>query len=108
VGRPFRIAVETPNLSALRAAVEAGLGVTCRTVPTVPGLPVIRESALPALPDVSYVVVTASQAGDAQVLLAQLAAAVLRSLPDGAAPSTPRPKKTNGAAHPAVALAPSP
>lgn len=30
-GRPWRIAVETPNLSTLRAAVTAGLGLTCRT-----------------------------------------------------------------------------
>lgn len=30
-GRPWRIAIETPNLSTLRAAVEAGLGLTCRT-----------------------------------------------------------------------------
>lgn len=30
-GRPYRITVETPNLTTLRAAVSAGLGVTCRT-----------------------------------------------------------------------------
>jgi DNA-binding transcriptional LysR family regulator len=30
-GLSYRLAVESPNLSTLRAAVEAGLGVTCRT-----------------------------------------------------------------------------
>lgn len=30
-GRPYRIALEAPNLSALRAAVDAGIGLTCRT-----------------------------------------------------------------------------
>lgn len=30
-GRPYQIVVETPNISALRAAVEAGLAVTCRS-----------------------------------------------------------------------------
>jgi DNA-binding transcriptional LysR family regulator len=106
-GRPFRIAVETPNLSALRAAVEAGLGITCRTFPSLPGLPVIHDRLLPALPDVAYVVVTATPAGDAQVLLAQLATAVLRGLPGDDGASAVRPKKTNGAAHHAVAIAPS-
>ncbi|MEI9964256.1 MAG: LysR substrate-binding domain-containing protein [Caulobacteraceae bacterium] len=30
-GRPYRIVLETPNLSTLRAAVEARLGLSCRT-----------------------------------------------------------------------------
>lgn len=30
-GRSYRIAIETPNLSTLRAGVNAGLGLTCRT-----------------------------------------------------------------------------
>jgi DNA-binding transcriptional LysR family regulator len=30
-GRPYRIVLETPNLSTLRAGVDAGLGLTCRT-----------------------------------------------------------------------------
>lgn len=29
--RPYRVVVETPNISALRAAVEAGLALTCRS-----------------------------------------------------------------------------
>ena len=30
-GRPHRIVLETPSLAALRAAVDSGLGLTCRT-----------------------------------------------------------------------------
>jgi DNA-binding transcriptional LysR family regulator len=30
-GRPYRVVLETPSLSVLRAAVDSGLGVTCRT-----------------------------------------------------------------------------
>ena len=53
--RPFRLAVETPNLSTLRAAVTAGLGITCRT-------PMFLEEAhvlhgrLPPLPRIACVV----------------------------------------------------
>jgi len=54
-GRPYRIVLETPSLQALRAAVDSGLGLTCRTthfmdrpVETGPGRP------LPPLPHVAY------------------------------------------------------
>ncbi len=51
-GRPYRIVLETPNLSTLRAGVEAGLGLTCRT-------PLFYSSALDAgavgLPDLPAV-----------------------------------------------------
>ena len=53
-GRPYRIALETPSLSALRAAVDSGLGVTCRTTLFM-DRPVDAEAAgLPALPRVAY------------------------------------------------------
>ncbi|MBA2933150.1 LysR family transcriptional regulator [Sphingomonas sp. CGMCC 1.13654] len=52
-GRPWRIAIETPNLSSLRAAVDGGLGITCRTslfssdpplrTPSLPGLPAVTS-----------------------------------------------------------------
>jgi DNA-binding transcriptional LysR family regulator len=44
-GAAFRITVETPNLTTLRAAVEAGLGLTCRTPLFLPG-----EEIAPDLP----------------------------------------------------------
>ena len=53
-GRPFRVALETPSLSALRAAVEAGLAITCRTALFRPGTDPI-EAGLPAMPHVAYV-----------------------------------------------------
>jgi DNA-binding transcriptional LysR family regulator len=53
-GRPYRVAMETPSLSALRAAVEAGLAVTCRTALFRPRSAPI-ETGLPAMPQVAYV-----------------------------------------------------
>jgi DNA-binding transcriptional LysR family regulator len=54
-GRPYRIVLETPSLSALRAAVDSDLGVTCRT-DIVLRRPIDRLDAptLPGLPSVSY------------------------------------------------------
>jgi len=61
-GRPYRIVLETPSLSVLRAAVDAGLGISCRTrvfsdrvvdTDVAPGLP--------GLPRVAYVRHTRAQ-----------------------------------------------
>lgn len=54
-GRAYRVAMETPSLSALRAAVLAGLAVTCRTALFLPGSPRLESDSLPALPEVAYV-----------------------------------------------------
>ncbi len=54
LGRPYRITVETPNLSSLRAAVRAGLGVTCRTAAFDP-LPTLDHDDLPDLSPVSVI-----------------------------------------------------
>jgi len=54
-GRPYRIVLETPSLSVLRAAVHSGLGVTCRT--ELFGARQIgceAAATLPALPGVAY------------------------------------------------------
>jgi DNA-binding transcriptional LysR family regulator len=53
-GRPYRIALETPSLAALRAAVDSGLGVTCRTAHFM-NADVGAKTALPSLPLVAYV-----------------------------------------------------
>ena len=53
-GRPYRIALETPSLAALRAAVRSGSSITCRTnhfMDTAIG----AEEALPSLPHVATV-----------------------------------------------------
>jgi DNA-binding transcriptional LysR family regulator len=52
-GRPWRIAMETRDLSNLRAAVQAGVGLTCRT-PFWSDLHTLdRAAALPRLPAVA-------------------------------------------------------
>ena len=80
VGRRWRIAVETPNLSTLRAAVGAGLGLTSRTDLFMRDLPPINDSDLPLLPDVSCVVLTAKDASETTAHLAELAAEMIRGL----------------------------
>jgi DNA-binding transcriptional LysR family regulator len=79
-GVPWRIAVETPNLTTLRAAVAAGLAVTCRTDVFLRDLPVIAADRLPPLPDVSCILLAREQAGDASRHLADLAADLIREL----------------------------
>ncbi len=54
-GRSYRVALETPSLSALRAAVQSGLAVTCRTSLFRPEAQPIADGALPSLPKVAYV-----------------------------------------------------
>ena len=51
-GRPHRVVLETPSLSVLRAAVTAGLGVTCRT--EMFSDRTLEDAGLPALPAVGY------------------------------------------------------
>ena len=53
-GRSYRIALETPSLSALRAAVDSGLGVTCRTTLFMDRPVDAVAAGLPALPRVAY------------------------------------------------------
>jgi DNA-binding transcriptional LysR family regulator len=53
-GRPYRIVLETPSLAALRAAVQSGLGITCRTTHFIDEIIPPKED-LPALPDVAYI-----------------------------------------------------
>jgi DNA-binding transcriptional LysR family regulator len=52
-GRDYRVVLETPSLSVLRAALDSGLAVSCRT--EVFSRKFIETSALPALPHVAYV-----------------------------------------------------
>ena len=71
-GRPWRIAVETPNLSTLRAAVEAGLGLTCRTPLFLPGGTTLADDSLPDLPDVACIIRRTGQVGRAAQRLLSL------------------------------------
>jgi DNA-binding transcriptional LysR family regulator len=55
-GRPYRIVLETPSLSALRAAVESDLCITCRTdIVLKRAIDPADAPSLPLLPKVSYV-----------------------------------------------------
>jgi DNA-binding transcriptional LysR family regulator len=72
-GRPYRIVVETPSLSVLRAALESDLCVTCRTdvVLKRPMDPSVAPS-LPPLPSVSFARHTRERPHDIIVKLADL------------------------------------
>lgn len=62
-GRPWRMALTTPSLDGVRAAVQAGLGLTCRTQAGL-GLPELQSDALPPLPEVTYTVVERRRSKD--------------------------------------------
>lgn len=79
-GIRWRIAVETPNLTSLRAAVEAGLGLTCRTDSFLGGGANVAAEGLPDLPQVSYIVWARADMGEAAERLQELASEVLRDL----------------------------
>ena len=77
-GRAYRIAVETPNLSSLRAAVEAGMGLTCRIDGFLEG-DVLSEDDLPALPDAAVCVRHRTRAGSPAAAFAAIAIDALKS-----------------------------
>ena len=79
-GRRHRIAVETPNLSTLRAAVQARLGITCRTHLFRPDLIPLEATSLPALPNVGCIVAVGEGAAEAPRRLAALIENALREL----------------------------
>ncbi len=79
-GIRWRIAVETPNLTSLRAAVEAGLGLTCRTRQFLPDPTDLTAGTLPGLPEVAYIVRTHGEYGQAADRLRDLASEVLGKL----------------------------
>lgn len=73
-GRKFRIVVETASLSGIRAAVQAGLGVTCRNALFIEAglVPDLGAGALPALPEASYALFTQENASPAARFLSAL------------------------------------
>lgn len=78
-GRPFRIALETPNLSTLRAGVEAGLGLTCRTRLFQGGDDRTAPECLPFLPQVATWLWLSAGSGEPKLRLrTMLASAILR------------------------------
>lgn len=79
-GRPWRITVETPNLSTLRAAVEAGIGLTCRTHLFQTGTLETPGPVLPPLPQVAFIVGRSPDTNAITSRLAELASEIVRSL----------------------------
>ncbi|UAK26291.1 LysR substrate-binding domain-containing protein [Sphingomonas nostoxanthinifaciens] len=75
-GRPWRIAIETPNLSTLRAAVDSGLGLTCRTSLFSSDPPLVDPS-LPALPAVASILRSSTASDTAMRRLLELSRAVI-------------------------------
>ncbi|MEJ7926274.1 LysR substrate-binding domain-containing protein [Sphingobium sp. AN641] len=72
-GIAWRIVVETPNLATLKASVDAGLGITCRTPLFLGESRTIEHERLPALPRVAAILRTADALGEAAQRLAELA-----------------------------------
>ncbi|PZU60598.1 MAG: LysR family transcriptional regulator [Sphingobium sp.] len=79
-GRPFRIAVETPNLATLKAAVGAGLGITCRTHLFLEDVAPVTDGNLPELPKVAAILRTGDTLDKAARRLAELALETVRRL----------------------------
>lgn len=79
-GRPYRIAVETPNLATLKAAVGAGLGITCRTHLFLHDVAPLVDDRLPELPRVAAILRTGEGLDSATRRLAELALETVQAL----------------------------
>jgi DNA-binding transcriptional LysR family regulator len=81
-GRKFKIVVETASLSGVRAAVQAGLAITCRTPVFIDPefMPVLRGTELPALPSICFALHTNAQASPAAKHLAALISNTIAAL----------------------------
>lgn len=77
---PYRIAVETPNLSTLKASVQAGLALTARTHLFLNDLEPLHDARLPDLPGVGCVVQTAEGLASAARRLGELTCGRVRDL----------------------------
>ncbi len=77
---PFRIAVETPNLSTLKAAVQAGLAVTARTHLFLRDMATLNSNEMPALPPVACIVDTVQDLNPSAKRLADLMKDIVREL----------------------------
>jgi DNA-binding transcriptional LysR family regulator len=83
-GRAYRVVLETPSLSVLHAAVDSGLGVTCRTrIFSRRTLGADAAATLPALPQVAYVRHTRAEPHPTILRLAELMRAAVLDLRPG-------------------------
>ncbi len=79
-GLRWRITVETPNLATLKAAVGAGLGITCRTHLFLEEDRALEHERLPPLPRVAAILRSADKLDKAAQRLTELARETVRSL----------------------------
>ena len=79
VGRPWRMALTTPSLDGVRAAVQAGLGISCRTAAGL-GLSPLQDDALPILPEITYAVVERRRTKEGRDVAARLLSKHLASM----------------------------
>lgn len=79
-GLRWRIAVETPNLATLKAAVGAGLGITCRTHLFLEDNATLEHERLPQLPRVAAILRTGEKLDNAAHRLAELARETVQTL----------------------------
>ena len=86
-GRRYRVVLETPSLSVLRAAIDCGLAVTCRTELFSPLA--VEDVSLPSLPQVAYVRHMRAQAHPTIVRLADLISTAVLDLTDEGKASLP-------------------
>jgi DNA-binding transcriptional LysR family regulator len=64
IGRPWRIALSTPSLAGMRAAIRAGLGIGVRTDRWLEPDLEILDGGLPPLPDVELALVSGANTGE--------------------------------------------
>ncbi|HUD91811.1 LysR substrate-binding domain-containing protein [Sphingobium sp.] len=79
-GLQWRIAVETPNLATLKAAVGAGLGITCRTHLFLGDGQALEHERLPQLPRVAAILRSGDKLDKAANRLAELARETVQAL----------------------------
>lgn len=79
-GLRWRITVETPNLATLKAAVGAGLGITCRTHLFLEEDRALEHERLPPLPRVAAILRSADKLDKAAQRLTELARETVLSL----------------------------
>lgn len=80
IGRRYSIIVETPNLSMLRAAVKAKLGITCRTELFMSDEPRLMDPSLPPLPKIGYMVRNRNQLDPSTMALVSVASEAILAL----------------------------
>ena len=78
--QPYEVVVETASVSALQAAVSAGLGITSRTAGFMATHPHLRVNSLPSLPQMGYAMLQSQKASKTMTAFRNILRASLDSL----------------------------